>query len=72
MVQVENLIKQPIRRIELAGYEPKNRDAYIDKLHTKPSFKNRQGRRNNANEPADQAAAERRLAMMKRIKARRS
>ncbi|HAT8487000.1 TPA: DEAD/DEAH box helicase [Vibrio vulnificus] len=72
VVQVENLIQQRIRRIELAGYEPKSREAYIDKLNSKPSFKNRQGRRNNANEPTDQAAAERRLAMMKRIKARRN
>ncbi|NLS13794.1 DEAD/DEAH box helicase [Vibrio sp. SM6] len=72
VVQVENLIQQPLRRIELAGYEPKNRDSYIEKLHTKPSSQ-RQGRRNNPNQPStDQAAAERRLAMVRRLKARRT
>ncbi len=73
VVQVENLISQRIRRIVLAGYEPKMRDSYIEKLHSKPSYKSRQGRRNNPNQPQDndQAAAERRLAMVKRLKARR-
>ncbi|AUI88309.1 RNA helicase [Vibrio azureus] len=73
VVQVENLIQQRIRRIELAGYEPKQRDSYIEKLNSKPAFKQRQGRRNNPNQSAtDQGSAERRLAMMKRLKARRN
>ncbi|WP_104024766.1 DEAD/DEAH box helicase [Vibrio hyugaensis] len=73
VVQVENLIQQHIRRIELAGYEPKQRESYIEKLNSKPAFKNRQGRRNNPNQSAtDQGSAERRLAMVKRLKARRS
>ncbi|ETX59746.1 helicase conserved C-terminal domain protein [Vibrio parahaemolyticus SBR10290] len=72
VVQVENLIQQRIRRIELAGYEPKQRESYIEKLNSKPAFKNRQGRRNNPNQSAtDQGSAERRLAMVKRLKARR-
>ncbi len=72
VVQIENLIQQPIRRVELAGYEPKNRETYIDKLNSKPAFKNRQGRRNNPNEASsDQAAAERRMSMVRRLKARR-
>ncbi|MEZ8066890.1 DEAD/DEAH box helicase [Vibrio sp. FF145] len=72
VVQVETLIQQRIRRVEQPGYEPKKRDAYIEKLNTKSAYKNRQGRKNNANEePQDQASAERRLTMMKRIKNRR-
>jgi superfamily II DNA/RNA helicase len=72
VVQVEKLIQQRIRRVEQPGYEPKKRDAYIEKLNTKSAYKNRQGRKNNANEEKpDQANAERRLAMMKRIKNRR-
>ena len=72
VVQVEKLIQQRIRRVEQPGYEPKKRDAYIEKLNTKAAYKNRQGRKNNANDALqDQASAERRLAMMKRIKNRR-
>ncbi|MFM2642821.1 DEAD/DEAH box helicase [Vibrio chagasii] len=72
VVQVEKLIQQRIRRVEQPGYEPKKRDAYIEKLNTKAAYKNRQGRKNNSNDaPQDQASAERRLAMMKRIKNRR-
>ncbi|MGF1826313.1 DEAD/DEAH box helicase [Vibrio splendidus] len=72
VVQVETLIQQRIRRVEQPGYEPKKRDAYIEKLNTKSAYKNRQGRKNNASEePQDQASAERRLTMMKRIKNRR-
>ncbi|OBT31047.1 DEAD/DEAH box helicase [Vibrio splendidus] len=72
VVQVEKLIQQRIRRVEQPGYEPKKRDAYIEKLNTKSAYKNRQGRKNNANEEKpDQASAERRLTMMKRIKNRR-
>ncbi|MEZ9671460.1 DEAD/DEAH box helicase [Vibrio lentus] len=72
VVQVEKLIQQRIRRIEQPGYEPKKRDAYIEKLNTKSAYKNRQGRKNNANEEKpDQASAERRLIMMKRIQNRR-
>ena len=72
VVQVEKLIQQRIRRVEQPGYEPIKRDAYIEKLNTKAAYKNRQGRKNNANDaPQDQASAERRLAMMKRIKNRR-
>ncbi|WP_087020727.1 DEAD/DEAH box helicase [Thaumasiovibrio subtropicus] len=68
LVQVENVIGQRIRRIELAGYEPKPRDAYLDKLNTKPAFKGRKGRTNNP-EP-DQAGAERRARMRNMIKNR--
>ena len=72
VVQVEKLIQQRIRRVEQPGYEPKKRDAYIEKLNTKSAYKNRQGRKNNANEEKpDQASAERRLTMMKRIQNRR-
>ncbi len=72
LVQVESLIKQRIRRVEQPGYEPKSRDAYVEKLNSKPAFKNRQGRRNNPTQPnTDQASAERRLAMINRLKARR-
>ncbi|MEZ9297580.1 DEAD/DEAH box helicase [Vibrio splendidus] len=72
VVQVETLIQQRIRRVEQPGYEPKKRDAYIEKLNTKSAYKNRQGRKNNANEEQqDQASAERRLTMMKRIQNRR-
>ncbi|NAW97962.1 MULTISPECIES: DEAD/DEAH box helicase [unclassified Vibrio] len=72
VVQVENLIQQRIRRVEQPGYEPKQRDAYIEKLHTKAAYKERQGRRNNPNdEKPDQASAERRLNMMNRLKNRK-
>ncbi|PMH44518.1 RNA helicase [Vibrio sp. 10N.286.49.B3] len=72
VVQVETLIQQRIRRVEQPGYEPKNRDAYVERMNTKSAYKNRQGRRNNADEvKPDQASAERRLAMMQRIKSRR-
>ncbi|WP_299013415.1 DEAD/DEAH box helicase [uncultured Photobacterium sp.] len=65
LVQVENLIQQRIRRIQLAGYEPANRDALLQKMHTKPAFKNRGGRQNN---PTDQSDAERRLRLRRAIK----
>ncbi|EEX37668.1 MAG: DEAD/DEAH box helicase [Vibrio metschnikovii] len=72
LIQVENLIQQRIRRVEQPGYEPKKRDAYLEKLHTKAAFKDRQGRRNNPNEDKpDQASAERRLSMMNRLKNRK-
>lgn len=72
VVQVENLIQQRIRRVEQPGYEPKQRDAYIEKLHTKAAYKDRQGRRNNPNdEKPDQASAERPLNMMNRLKNRK-
>ena len=71
LVQVESLIQQRIRRVEQPGYEPKNRDSYILKMNSKPAFKNRQGRKNNLDNPhADQASAERRLAMIKRVRDR--
>ena len=71
LIQVEKLIQQRIRRVEQPGYEPKKRDAYLEKLHTKAAFKDRQGRRNNPNEDKpDQASAERRLSMMNRLKKR--
>ncbi len=63
VVQVETLIQQRIRRVEQPGYEPKNRDAYIDKVNTKSAFKNRKGRTNNPNE--DQSSAERRMRLKK-------
>ncbi|PXA70255.1 DEAD/DEAH box helicase [Vibrio sp. 11986-1-5] len=71
LIQVEKLIQQRIRRVEQPGYEPKKRDAYLEKLQTKAAFKDRQGRRNNPNEDKpDQASAERRLSMMNRLKKR--
>lgn len=71
LIQVEKLIQQRIRRVEQPGYEPKKRDAYLEKLQTKAAFKDRQGRRNNPNEDKpDQASAERRLSMMNRLKNR--
>ncbi len=72
LVQVETLIQQRIRRVEQPGYEPKKRDAYLEKLHSKPAYKNRQGRKNNPNDDKpDQASAERRLSMMNRLKNRK-
>lgn len=71
LVQVENLIQQRIRRVEQPGYEPKRREAYVEKLNSKDAFKKRRGRTNNPDAPKDQASAERRLSMMNRIKARR-
>ena len=65
LVQVEQLIKQRIRRIQLAGYEPASRDALLQKMHTKAAFKDRKGRTNN---PTDQSAAERRLRLQRAIK----
>ncbi|SBO10770.1 ATP-dependent RNA helicase RhlE [Vibrio mediterranei] len=65
LVQIENLIQHRIKRIQLAGYEPANRDALLQKMHTKPAYKDRQGRTNNASE---QGSAERRLRLMRAIK----
>lgn len=62
--QVENLIKQRIRRIQLAGYEPKSRDALLNKIHNKAAFRDRQGRTNN---PADQSDAERRARLRRAV-----
>ncbi|WP_064608365.1 DEAD/DEAH box helicase [Photobacterium sp. J15] len=67
LVQVENLIQQRIRRIQLAGYEPANRDALLTKMHTKPAFKDRRGRQNN---PTAQSDAERRVRLHRAIKNR--
>ncbi len=59
-------------RLEQPGYEPKKRDALHREAKHESGIQNRQGRKNNANDaPQDQASAERRLAMMKRIKNRR-
>ncbi|OAN11352.1 RNA helicase [Photobacterium jeanii] len=64
LVQVEKLIQQRIKRIQLAGYEPANRDALLVKMSTKPAFKNRHGRTNNLDEPG---SAERRLRLRRAI-----
>lgn len=64
LVQVEKLINQRIRRIQLAGYEPASRDALLQKMHTKSAFKDRRGRTNN---PTDQSDAERRLRLRRAI-----
>ncbi|MGF1723514.1 DEAD/DEAH box helicase [Photobacterium nomapromontoriensis] len=64
LVQVENLIKQRIRRVQLEGYEPANRDALLEKMHKKPAFKDRRGRTNN---PTDQSDAERRARLRRAV-----
>ncbi|MFC1236227.1 DEAD/DEAH box helicase [Vibrio sp. F74] len=56
--QVESLIGHTIRRVEQAGYEPKNRDALLQKMHSKPAFKDRKTRTNNPSD-ASQGSAER-------------
>ncbi|GAM59866.1 ATP-dependent RNA helicase [Vibrio ishigakensis] len=68
--QVESLIGHTIRRVEQAGYEPKNRDALLRKMHSKPAFKNRKTRTNNPSD-ASQGSAERsaRIRNMVRNKA---
>ncbi|MGR6833898.1 DEAD/DEAH box helicase [Aliivibrio wodanis] len=64
VVQVETLIQQRIHRVVQAGYEPKSRDAYIEKVNTKAGFRDRKGRTNNAtNVNQDQASAERRMRL---------
>ncbi|KII75635.1 DEAD/DEAH box helicase [Vibrio renipiscarius] len=67
--QVETLIGQRIYRKELEGYEPKNRDALIEKMHTKPAFKNRRTRTNNPSD-SNQGDAERRSRLMRMIRAK--
>lgn len=64
LVQVEKLIRQRIRRIQLAGYEPANRDALLQKMHSKSAFKDRSGRTNN---PSDQSDAERRARLRRAV-----
>ncbi|MGB7998320.1 MAG: helicase-related protein, partial [Photobacterium halotolerans] len=66
LLQVEKLIKQRIRRVILEGYEPAKRDALIEKLNTKASYRDRKGRTNNP----DQSAAERRMRLQKAIRSR--
>ncbi|MGF1749048.1 DEAD/DEAH box helicase [Vibrio cionasavignyae] len=65
LVQVEKLIQQRIKRVQLAGYEPASRDALLTKMQSKPAFKDRQGRTNNSDE---QSSAERRLRFARAIK----
>ncbi|MGF1702898.1 DEAD/DEAH box helicase [Photobacterium makurazakiensis] len=65
LVQVEKLIKQRIRRVQLAGYEPKSRDALLEKMHSKPAFKDRRGRTNNPTN--DQSDAERRARLRRAV-----
>ncbi|OLQ93992.1 RNA helicase [Vibrio ponticus] len=67
--QVESLIGQRIYRKELEGYEPKNRDALLDKMHSKPAFKNRRSRMNNPSD-SNQGDAERRSRLYRMIKAK--
>ncbi|GAD79909.1 DEAD/DEAH box helicase [Vibrio ezurae] len=72
LVQVEKLIQQRIRRVVLDGYEPESRDALLVKMHSKPAYKNRQGRTNNANESnaESQSSAEGRVRLMRALKRR--
>ena len=65
--QVETLIGQRIYRKELEGYEPKSRDALLEKMHSKPAFKNRKTRTNNPSD-ANQGDAERRSRLMRMIR----
>ncbi|WP_394144139.1 DEAD/DEAH box helicase [Vibrio atypicus] len=65
--QVETLIGQRIYRKELEGYEPKNRTALLEKMHSKPAFKNRRTRQNNPSD-SNQGAAERRSRLRRMIR----
>ncbi|RJX75592.1 DEAD/DEAH box helicase [Vibrio sinensis] len=65
--QVETLIRQRIYRKEQEGYEPKNRDALIEKMQTKPAFKNRRTRTNNPSD-SSQGDAERRMRLRNMIR----
>jgi len=65
--QVETLIGQRIYRKELEGYEPKNRAALLEKMHSKPAFKNRRTRQNNPSD-SNQGAAERRSRLRRMIR----
>lgn len=67
--QVESLIGQRIHRKELEGYEPKSRDALLDKMHSKSAFKNRRSRMNNPSD-SNQGEAERRSRLFKMIRAK--
>ncbi|MGF1696242.1 DEAD/DEAH box helicase [Vibrio lamellibrachiae] len=67
--QVESLIGHTIRRVEQAGYEPKNRDALLQKMHSKPAFKNRKTRTNNPSD-SDQGSAEKRVRLHNMLKKR--
>ncbi|EGA70554.1 putative ATP-dependent RNA helicase [Vibrio sinaloensis DSM 21326] len=69
--QVEMLIGQRIYRKELEGYEPKNRDALLEKMHSKPAFKNRKTRQNNPSD-SNQGAAERRSRLRRMIRSKNS
>ncbi|SON50475.1 DEAD/DEAH box helicase [Vibrio tapetis] len=60
--QVEILIGHRIHRVELTGYEPANRDALLQKMHSKPAFKNRKTRTNNPSD-SNQGSAERSLRL---------
>ncbi len=64
LLQVERLIQQRIHRVQLEGYEPKNRDQYVNMISTKAAYRDRQGRTNN---PTDPAAAERRMRLRRAI-----
>ncbi|MGC9401639.1 DEAD/DEAH box helicase [Vibrio genomosp. F10] len=64
--QVESLIGHTIYRVEQAGYEPKNRDALLEKMHSKPAFKNRKTRTNNPSD-SNQGSAEKRARLRKMI-----
>ncbi|RTZ17552.1 DEAD/DEAH box helicase [Vibrio aquaticus] len=68
--QVETLIGQRIYRKELEGYEPKNRAALLEKMHSKPAFKNRRTRQNNPSD-SNQGDAERRSRLRRMIRAKK-
>ncbi len=65
LVQIERLIGQRIHRVQLIGYEPKSRDALLERMHSKPAFSQREGRKNNPTQ--DQSAAERRARLRRAI-----
>ena len=65
LVQIERLINQRIHRVQLEGYEPKSRDALVERMNTKAAYRDRAGRQNNPTQ--DQSAAERRARLRKAI-----
>ncbi|OBT15578.1 RNA helicase [Vibrio sp. UCD-FRSSP16_10] len=67
--QVESLIGHTIRRVEQAGYEPKSRDALLQKMHSKPAFKDRKTRMNNPSD-ASQGSAEKYARLRSMVKNR--
>ncbi len=65
LVQIERLINQRIHRVQLEGYEPKSREALVERMNTKAAYRDRARRQNNPTQ--DQSAAERRARLRKAI-----